>query len=107
MGCLLSTRVIANIMTKDTEQLRMLLNEVSAALKDDPKIDILIFFCGYGKHRSVRVGDITSHATRLASSAWALGDMVHLMRRYWPIHVDGQVVQSVTSKPRTGNWEKS
>ena len=78
-----STRVITNIMAKDKHHLRNVFKKVCKALNEDHQIDTLIFFCDHGKHRSVGVADITSNAMKLATSAWTICGLVHLMKKYW------------------------
>ena len=78
-----STRVITNIMAKDKHHLRNVFKNVCKALNEENKIDTLVFFCDHGKHRSVGVADITSNAMKLATSAWTICGLVHLMKKYW------------------------
>ena len=63
--------------------MRNVFTKVCKALNEDHDIDTLIFFCDHGKHRSVGVADITSNAMKLATSAWTIRGLVHLMKQYW------------------------
>ena len=78
-----STRVIKNIMKLDMGHLDVMFNEICKALCEDPHLDSLVFFCDYGKHRSVGAENLTSNAMRRVSSAWHINGVIHCIRKYW------------------------
>ena len=78
-----STRVIKNSMKLDMVHLEVMFKEICKALCEDPHLDSLVFFCDYGKHRSVGAENLTSNAMRRVSSAWHIEGVIHCMRRFW------------------------
>ena len=78
-----STRVIKNIMKLDIGHLERMFKVICKALVEEPHLDSLVFFCDYGKHRSVGAENLTSNAMRRVSSAWHIKGVTHCMRKYW------------------------
>ena len=78
-----STRVLTNTMAKGRKHLVVVFKRVCQELQEDPEVEILVFFCDHGKHRSVGAADLTSNAMRLARGAWNIPEMHNNMREFW------------------------